>query len=81
MAIKKVMIEGNGFTSVEEGLPKPNSRVIAYTNFGEMIYDMMYKPSEHPDSEWMTRSTRWRGIVVAWREMLEPPMFEEVEEE
>lgn len=53
-------------------MPEENSKVIAFTAYGEMIFDMHYKWEKY-DNEWMSEYTLWRGRVTHWMPLPEPP--------
>lgn len=67
-----------GWVSVNQRLPEPDEEVIAYTEVSGIIYDMMYRPSHYPDTEWMTRYTQWGGTVLFW---MEKPAYPNVEDD
>lgn len=56
-----------------ERLPEQNSRVIAYTTYGGVVYDMHYLWDAYPDTVWMTHHSRWGGEVTHWMPLPEPP--------
>lgn len=55
-----------------ERMPDPDSKVIAYTSWGQIIFDMHYMWSKY-DSEWISEATMWRGIVTHWMPIPNPP--------
>lgn len=66
-------LKENGWTLVEEELPPEDTIVIALTAYRELMFDMMYKPKEHPDHDWITKNSRWRGHIVGWKPKIVAP--------
>ncbi|HGM7072191.1 TPA: DUF551 domain-containing protein [Serratia marcescens] len=57
----------------EDDLPEHDSKVIAFTNYGQMIFDMHYQWAKYDHDGWMTEHSRWRGHVTHWMPLPEPP--------